>query len=151
MNYNKNFDSRNKDRNKDRNRESSNDYVSEFRPEWIKNGFDNNTISFCENFGEYLAHGMTTSQIRNFFGEVKRIQLKGISKEKSAFYMLKPKLAYLAKRAEKKQTTKFKEVMDKAYEAVISDESQLEQSFKNYIDFLEAILAYHKAYGGRSN
>lgn len=41
--------------------------------------------------------------------------------------------------------------MDKAHEAVLSDESKLEQTFKNYIDFLEAILAYHKAHGGESN
>lgn len=134
-----------------RNKENQRDFVSEFNTEWIKKGFDNKTLEFCDEFGEYLVSGMTSSQIRNYFGEVKRIQMRGIQKEKSAFYMLKPKLAYLAKRAEKPQTFEFKKIMDKAHEAVLSDESKLEETFKNYIDFLEAILAYHKSHGGRNN
>lgn len=137
-----------------RNIRNERNYVSEFNPDWIKQGFTPKTLDFCNDFGKFLVgggekDGMTTSQIRNFFGEVKRIQMKGILKEKSAFYLLKPKLAYLAKRAEKNKTENFKEIMSIAHDAVLSDETKIEHTFKNYVDFLEAILAYHKSYGGK--
>lgn len=143
MNYRKNLSNKKQ--------EIQKDFVSEFNSDWIKKGFDNKTLDFCDEFGKYLADGMTTSQIRNYFGEVKRIQMSGIQKEKNAFYMLKPKLAYLSKRADKDQTLKFKKIMDKAHEAVLSDENNFEQAFKNYVDFLEAILAFHKSHGGKTN
>ncbi|MFN3952500.1 MAG: type III-A CRISPR-associated protein Csm2 [Thermaurantimonas sp.] len=158
MNNNKHLGNRNKNKEYQK---DQNGFESKFNSGWIKNGFDNKTISFCEEFGQYLAKGMTTSQIRNFFGEVKRIQMSGIEKELNAFYMLRPKLAYLAKRADKRETIEFKKIMDIAHKAVtevyenhkdIKDlKNVLKQAFNNYVQFLEAILAYHKAYGGKSN
>lgn len=71
MNTNKNFGIRNKENQKDID-------DLKFDPDWIIKGFNNNTLKFCEKFGKYLVIGMTTSQIRNDLGEVKRIQLSGI-------------------------------------------------------------------------
>lgn len=149
MNNNKHLGNKNKEYQKDQNHFEP---KFKFNSEWIKNGFKSETISFCEEFGKYLVKGMTTSQIRNFFGEVKRIQMSGIEKELNAFYMLRPKLAYLAKRAEKRETHEFKNIMDIAHKAVTEvyenhkDINVLKQAFSNYVEFLEAILAYRKAH-----
>jgi len=109
-----------------------------------------NAIEFAEQFGEEIVRqGLTTSQIRNFFGEVRRIQMKGIENEKTAFLLLKPKLAYAAKRAAKQGADMFKDVILKAHEVVMEakdNDDEFEARFKNFVDFLEAILAYHKVH-----
>jgi CRISPR-associated protein Csm2 len=96
---------------------------------------------------------MTTSQIRNFFGEVRRIQAKVQQSNfegtnKTAFLLLRPKLAYAQARViskvGKSRIEDFRTVMDKAHIAVINKEQ-----FQNFVDFLEAVLAYHKFYSGR--
>jgi CRISPR type III-A-associated protein Csm2 len=61
------------------------------------------TVQFAEKFGNYLAEKedqaepLTTSQLRKFFGEVKRQQMTGY--DDTEFVMLKPKLAYAVGRA----------------------------------------------------
>lgn len=138
-----------------------------FRSEWIakENGFQDDTIKFADEFGKYLCDlqggrpgyaALTTSQIRNFFGEVQRIhanvQKDGFLKHKTAFLLLKPKLAYAEARALAKSRESrlkdFRMIVDLAHDAVLQSE-KLEFSFQRFVDFLEAILAYHKAYGGR--
>lgn len=132
--------------------------ANEFKKEWISEGINESAVQFTEKFGEYLCDlqqdkrlgrmAMTTSQIRNIFGEVKRIQAKGYLKEKSTFLLLRPKIAYAEARvlakSGKSRISDFRTVLDKAHIAV-TDEKQ----FQNFVDFMEAILAYHKAYGGR--
>jgi CRISPR-associated protein Csm2 len=55
--------------------------IEDFKSDWIKNGFSDETIEFASGFGEELTKGgermkLTTSQIRNVFGEIKRIQMR---------------------------------------------------------------------------
>jgi CRISPR-associated protein Csm2 len=124
----------------------------ELQQKWITDGLDENAIKFAEDFGKDLAYGLTTNQIRNFFGEVRRIQQKGVLSEKTSFLLLRPKLAYAAKRAGSTSANDFKEVMEKAHKIVMeveNNDEEFEKRFKNYVDLLEAILAYHKAYGGK--
>jgi|DewCreStandDraft_4_1066084.scaffolds.fasta_scaffold35449_2 CRISPR-associated protein Csm2 len=128
------------------------DWVSKFNKSWIAEKLDKSAISFAEEFGKSLAKNLTTNQIRNFFGEVRRIEMKGISKEKTRFLLLAPKLAYAAKRASSEAAENFKKVMIEAYHVVVheeNDDQKFEQRFKNFVQFLEAILAYHKAHGGK--
>ena len=111
------------------------------------------SVEFAKNFGEYLASGdkndseaLTTTQLRKFFGEVKRQQMNGY--EQSKFIMLKPKLAYAVGRAksEKKGSHKiedFYNVMADAIDKVVKSPDQT-KAFKNFIDIFEAIVAYHK-------
>ncbi len=78
--------------------------IPPFREQWITIGIKGDAIDYADKLGQRLVQErFTTSQIRNFYGELKRIQLKGIDndKQKSAFHLLHPKLAYAAKRAEK--------------------------------------------------
>lgn len=137
--------------------------LSDFKGNWISEGMDEDTISFAQNFGEHLCDvqsdkrlgrlAMTTSQIRNFFGEVKRIQARlqerSFSEEKSAFLLLKPKLAYAEARVKAKSgqsnISDFRKIIDLAHSEVKDNKEQ----FQRFVDFLEAILAYHKAAGGR--
>lgn len=113
------------------------------------------TVEFAEEFGKYLATNegqqgpkpMTTSQLRKFFGEVKRQQLMGY--DPTNFVMLKPKLAYAVGRA-KQNARGFQKIED--FYFVIADAiNKVEQApdkqkaFKNFITIFEAIVAYHKA------
>ncbi|MBN8685007.1 MAG: type III-A CRISPR-associated protein Csm2 [Chitinophagales bacterium] len=130
---------------------------TKFKKEWIQTGLDESTIEFADNFGKHLCdlqqdrpgrEAMTTSQIRNYFGEVRRIQAKGYENDRPSFLLLRPKLAYAQARVVSKmgksRISDFKEVMDTAHKAVSSKEQ-----FQHFVDFLEATLAYHKFYGGR--
>ncbi|MCB9051331.1 MAG: type III-A CRISPR-associated protein Csm2 [Lewinellaceae bacterium] len=128
-----------------------------FVGEWISQGFDRATISFAEDFGKWLAdNNLSSAQIRNIFGEVKRMEGKrpenneDYAQFKKDFLLLKPKIAYAAKRSGSRGIEDFKVVMDKAHEAVdISGDKETSwKHFQNFLDFFESVLAYHKAYGG---
>lgn len=129
--------------------------VSEFKKEWISSGITEACITFTEKFGKHLKDGnFTTSQIRNVFGEIKRIQMSGFREHKTDFLLLRPKMAYAAKRASDKDkyatgAGDFEKVLKSAHEAVASGSERDEERFKNFCDFVEAVLAYHKASGGR--
>lgn len=139
--------------------------LNTFEGRWIQDTFDDKTISFAETFGKYLVENrLTTSQIRNVFGEVKRIESNvGDEFNKSTykdFLLLRPKIAYAAKRSGSRGILDFQKVMDKAHNAVTgvqltdndgkkSIEQKRADAFKNFKDFFEAVLAYHKAFGGR--
>jgi len=87
---------------------------------------------------------LTTSQIRNIFGDVKKMEMKGFREKE--FLLLKPKLAYAASRpGAKKGTRELKNVLTMAVNAVGDDEKK----FENFCNFFEAILAYHRAAGGK--
>lgn len=113
------------------------------------------TVQFAKRFGDYLAEKeenaepLTTSQLRKFFGEVKRQQMMGY--DNTEFVMLKPKLAYAVGRA-KQNGKKFKSQKIEDFYLVLADaidkvEGSLDKpkAFKNFITAFEAIVAYHKA------
>lgn len=135
------------------NKERPSIQVPAFQSDWIEQGIKGSAIIYAEKLGEKLVEErFTTSQIRNFYGELKRIQLNGIAHNKSAFHLLYPKLAYAAKRAEKsggRGALRFKDEILKAHQAVRIDEDGADMRFANFCDLCEAILAFHKASGGR--
>jgi CRISPR-associated protein Csm2 len=127
--------------------------------DWIQNEFTSETIAFCEAFGKALVEGrLTTSQIRNIYGEIKRIEAKeNFEDSYQDFLLLRPKIAYAAKRAGTRGITDLRTVMELAHTAVTEAEegeykegkSYKSKAFKNFSNFFEAVLAYHKAEGGR--
>lgn len=129
--------------------------VPDFKPDWIETGIKEGAITYAENLGKRLVdERFTTSQIRNFYGELIRIKLNGIESAKNiaSFHLLHPKLAYAAKRAEKtggRGATTFKDEILKAHKAVKIDQPDAKNRFSYFCDLCEAILAFHKAYGGR--
>lgn len=67
--------------------------------------------------------------------------------------MLRPKLAYAAQRAGGRGIDSLRKVLETAHiavtEMVDNEDAKAEKAFENFVDFFEAILAYHKANGGR--
>ena len=113
------------------------------------------TVSFAERFGNHLAQReedaepLTTSQLRKFFGEVKRQQMAPY--DETEFVMLKPKLAYAVGRAKQngrkgkyQKIEDFYLVMADAIDKVLNSADK-DKAFKNFVTAFEAIVAYHKA------
>lgn len=110
--------------------------------------FKNNTDAIIEetkSFAEHLSTNqgkgdtLSTSQLRKFYGEVKRQQLNGY--DPTEFKLLKPKLAYSAGRLKNTKMYDFYKVISEAIDNVTDD-----SSFKNFIKMMEAVVAYQKFY-----
>jgi CRISPR-associated protein Csm2 len=117
----------------------------------------------AEKIGEALANDVTTSQIRNIFGTVRMIEqeVKTLEDDKPLpirvqrdLQMLRPKLAYQYGRVQGRDDDRKKAAMG-ALTSILSQAIALVGSdvrrFRNFMDFFEAILAYHRRYGGRAN
>lgn len=109
-------------------------------------------VNGAERLGKRISdrrNGVTTSQIRRVYSAVKKIQTRvqmGEKFQSNELILLKPKLAYVAARApeaRKPNTEKLKDVLTEAISIVDDD-----KKFQNFVAFFEAVLAYHKAFGG---
>ena len=114
-------------------------------------------VDHAEDLGSRLKNAnLTTSQIRALFGEVRQIQAQlslGEQERDRALrklILLKPKMAYRARRERGRGVEELTSVLDPAIDLVVggSDQELQEQNFQRFVDFFEAILAYHKAAGG---
>ena len=114
-------------------------------------------VTQADALGQQLARGrLSTSQIRNIFGTVRRIEMnwpeqpqteaerERARKAQRELLLLKPKMAYQAKRERGRGVQELTEVLSAAIDEVDGDRAR----FQNFVDFFEAILAYHKAHGG---
>ena len=115
---------------------------------WITDKADKELPTYAEELGKKLVkNGLTNSKIRSIYGEIKRIQTGDYKKCESSFFLLRPKMAYAAGREGKNIGVQlFKFFFDDAY-TYVNDE----KPFKNFCNLIEAVLAYHKAYGGKEN
>lgn len=114
-------------------------------------------VLWAQTVGEGLKNErLTTSQVRGFFGEVRQIEamlgpnpqtIQGEAYKK--LVLLKPKLMYQAQRQREQRRNeamgRLADLLTRAIDMVSNDVSR----FRNFVDFFEAILAYHKATGGR--
>lgn len=133
---------------------------TKLNPEWIHNPITPDVIKWCESFGKYLApqdrndrNALTTSQLRRFFGEVKRIQ-KQKEYDMASIAMLNPLLAYAVGRDKKNgwsqtRIAEFQEEIGKAVSAIRPERKK--EDYDNFINIFEAIVAYHKYYGGKDS
>lgn len=118
---------------------------------------DKKLISLAQKLGQDVKDGgLKTSQLRAIFGEVRRIEmmLADESKRQQAWYrlrLLEPKMLYRAARKEssskglQKLTAYLKQALQLTLE---TPEASRQAYFQRFIDFLEAVVAYHKAAGG---
>ena len=99
-----------------------------------------------------MSHGrgdLSTSKIRNIFGEIKRIQVSGYDNNKSSFYLLKPKVAYAVGRERKSNFGKTEGI--ETFQQIYLDAAKYvtdSKSYQNFCNLMEALVAYHKANGG---
>jgi CRISPR-associated protein Csm2 len=131
-------------------------FTSEWKDTWIIKGPDREMIEFTNKWSKYMKDdGLTTSQLRNFFGEVIRIQSKGALRSKNDILMLKPKIAYAASKessGSKEGLKTFKDIMIKALDSIIQvmeNDKDFEHRFRNFHLLFESLLAYHKVHGGK--
>lgn len=102
-----------------------------------------------------VRNGLTRAQIRNIFTEVRQIeamwQMGGEHKSDALrrLNMLKPKLAYQTARSNsvKDLQISLSEAIDEVEKAPVESK---DKAFKRFMDFFEAVLAYHRAEGGRN-
>lgn len=106
---------------------------------------------------------LTRGQVRNIFTEVRKIEAlwdaEGVKKPEERDYnkalrrlvMLKPKMDYQTSRIP--QVQRLKEVLTEGIDSVVAakgDAEKLNERFKYFMNLFEAILAYHRAEGGRN-
>ncbi|GAB4396844.1 MAG: type III-A CRISPR-associated protein Csm2 [Anaerolineales bacterium] len=106
---------------------------------------------------------LTRGQVRNIFTEVRKIEAlwdaEGVKKPEERDYnkalrrlvMLKPKMDYQTSRIP--QVQRLKEVLTEGIDSVVAvknDTEKLNERFKYFMNLFEAILAYHRAEGGRN-
>lgn len=130
-------------------------------PEWIHSDITEEIAEWAKSFGKDLTESsngkkpLTTGQIRKFYGEVKRIGAS-IENNKSDVVMLKPLLAYAVGRDKnnrgenKTKIEDFEKEIRTALTAIRYDQN-LASDFKHFEQLFEAIVAYHKFYGGKEN
>lgn len=104
----------------------------------------------AEKMGKLLvAKRLKTNQIRAIFEEVRRIEGEwktNPGRANRSLILLKPKMAYRAK----KEGDSVKNLTDILQPAIDYVDGKKE-NFERFVDFFEAILAYHRAKGGYSN
>lgn len=107
-----------------------------------KNGFAYNIAKYSKN------ENIKTNQLRKFFGAIRKMESEeSWEKIEPEFYLLKPRMAVGVGRNTIKKP--FYNVIVAAMNKVNvgSDEDKLE-NFKIFVEFFEAIVAYHKFLGG---
>jgi CRISPR-associated protein Csm2 len=117
-------------------------------PEGLKTYPIRHLVNHAKKFGPYLkTQRLETNQVRKFLDAINR--LKAELAEKGEFsaietdvVLLQPKLAYAA--ARQKPAKPLSDVMSVAIDKVHSKED-----FERLVQFLESIIAYHKAEGGK--
>lgn len=96
---------------------------------------------------------LKTTQLRKFFGAIKEMDsnLKedGWNRVEGDFYLLKPKLANAKGR--RLIPTEFYEFMKTCMSKVdVGSEDDKKENFRRFVEFLEAVVAYHKYYNPRA-
>lgn len=108
-------------------------------------------VDWGQKLGEALKPSLTTSQFRTFFSTVRQIEMNWplhaqegqVRNASRQLILLRPKLAYQASRDARGSggMAVLRDVLGEAISLVGDDRSR----FQNFVDFCEAILAYHTA------
>jgi CRISPR-associated protein Csm2 len=110
----------------------------------VKNGDARKLNEVATKLGEHYSKGsdrerLSSSQIRGILDHLQRLPVF----EDKAVQLLRPKLAYAAGRHGGK-VKELQQVTDRAITMIDSPET-----FENFKNFFEAIVAYHRYHGGK--
>jgi len=107
----------------------------------IAQGDAETLVEWAEKIGKALRGKVPMHIVRRIFGTLKRLELKQGFDEasKRQLTLLRPQLAYAVKR--QSSATGFAQVLDPALRLVQSG-----PQLAHLIDFVEAILAYHREF-----
>ena len=101
----------------------------------------------------FKADGLKTNQIRNFYSAITRLRqdYTGVGKKvtteiENTLVLLKPKLAYSAGRQKAVRANFYPFMKDNIDDVLSSSNKSL--ALENFFALVEAIVAYHKFYGG---
>lgn len=113
-----------------------------------------NIDSLAEHYGMTFTQ-IKTNQIRNVFASIQNIRTKLRTKGEMnedihrEIVLLKPKVAYIKGRnAQKNEFTTFYEMMKHGVESTIESKDKSAAAW-NFIRLIEAVVAYHRFYGGK--
>ena len=121
----------------------------------IAKGDPEELVRRAEDIGKAIARQVTSSQIRNIFGTARQIQMRwrNAADAEAAYrdaVLLRPKLGYFAKRERGRGMADLERILSPALETMSQgkDLAERQKRFNHFVDFFEAIVAYHKTYGG---
>ena len=106
-------------------------------------------VTTAENVGQAI-QDVKNSQLRGLFASVRQIQLGWETDPERAYrsaMLLRPRIAYAASRNELRSLDK---VLIECLRHVGGERQLARKRFMNFVDFFEAIVAYHKASGGKN-
>jgi len=138
-------------------------WTEDLKPAWIQHQITSDTVDWARKFGSHLARKgdmskpdpqsrdkrakirktLTTSQLRKFFGELKRIKAAGYGEgaENTDFILLEPLITYTAAKADDSDAKihDFKEQLVLGIKAVKGQEA-----FLRFVKIVEAVVAFHR-------
>lgn len=100
--------------------------------------------------GYAVDNGMKNTQLRSFFEVIKKLQRNKEWKDiKPEFILLKPRMAVRVGRG-KVEEGFFKVIVAAMDKIEVENEKETMQNYKIFVEFFEAIIAYHKYLGDSS-
>lgn len=139
--------------------------IKKFDPDWIiqEGKLDMLFVKWAESFGEFLAKkpkkhdknglkDLSTSQLRKFFGELKKIQAD-YENQRDKVPLLIPKLAYAVGRDYNSYSKRAKSKVQEFYEEISKgiEVATSKERYDRLVNAVESIVAYHKLHGGTTN
>ena len=109
-------------------------------------------VKRADELGQRLVNErLRMAQARDIFDELRQIESIWLREPERALrrlHLLRPKLAY--RRARVRELGTLADVLDKAVAEVVSalNAAEKHDRFRRLMEFMEAIVAYHKFYGG---
>lgn len=97
--------------------------------------------------GYAVDYDMKNTQLRSFFDAIKKMERNGDWEDiKPEFILLKPRMAVRVGRGKVEEG--FFKVIEAAMNKIdVGSEEDIEKNFKVFVEFFEAIIAYHKYLG----
>jgi len=100
----------------------------------------NHFVQNLKNYVEQNVRGITSSQLRNVYALIRE------KNDEEKLPHIRPKLAYVAGRADKDEMRTLIYLLDLLIVRV-DDKKKM----KNFKSFFESVIAYHKYFGGKDN